>query len=349
MPTTHHCTRCGAGLGDGRFCTRCGQPVDAAPADLDAWRTDTAERPRVEAERSDPVEPPVAATAPEPARFRLFADEDEQPDRREDQPERQHDDRTGPTRAVPEAAYDAGPEGGAARGRGGSWVPWAAGFAVMALIAGLGAFLLLADGDDDGSETAADPAATEQEPRERPTDSPDPTPEQTTEPEPAPEGPADLARYVGIEAPKAAPPSQDNSGNVVRYDVEQMVDGVPETTWRTPGDATGATITLTFDEPVVLSEVGLINGYAKVGQDKQGILDWYHGNRRVLTAEWSFDDGTVKKQKLGDTTIMQTVSLPQVETTAVRLKLVKVSAPGPGRASRNYTAISDVQLFGHTA
>ena len=62
MPTTHHCTRCGAGLGDGRFCTRCGQPVDAAPADLDAWRTDTAERPRVEAERSDPVEPPVAAT-----------------------------------------------------------------------------------------------------------------------------------------------------------------------------------------------------------------------------------------------------------------------------------------------
>ncbi|GAA1475897.1 hypothetical protein GCM10009623_03430 [Nocardioides aestuarii] len=339
MPTTHHCARCGAGLGDGRFCTSCGEPVDT----LADWRTDTAERPRVEAGPSAPAEPPTTATAPEPARFRLFADEDDE-----------DDDHTEPTRVVPVAAYDAAYEEEAddvatPRRGGGSWVPWASGFAVMALIAGLGAFLLLADSDDP-AESAADPAATEREPRERPANrSRDRTPEQTTEPEPAPDGPADLARYVGIEAPKPAPPSQDNSGNVVRYDVEQMVDGVPETTWRTPGDATGATITLTFDEPTVLSEVGLINGYAKVGQDKQGILDWYHGNRRVLAVEWSFDDGTVKTQKLGDTTIMQTVSLPQVETTAVKLKLLKVSPPGPGRASRDYTAISDVQLFGHTA
>ncbi len=128
-----------------------------------------------------------------------------------------------------------------------------------------------------------------------------------------------------------------------------MVDGVPETAWRTPGDATGSTITLTFDEPTVLSEVGLINGYAKVGQDSKGPLDWYHGNRRVLAVEWTFDDGTVRVQKLGDTTVVQTVSLRKVETTTVRLRLVKVSPPGPGRASRNYTAISDVRLFGRTA
>jgi hypothetical protein len=339
MPT-HHCTRCGAGLGDGRFCTSCGAPVDT----LEDWRTDTAERPRVEAEPTGPtgpVEPPAAVTPPEPARFPLFADEgDDHSEDRTDDPE--------PTRVVPVAAYDAGPEASPGR-TSSSWVPWAAGFVAMALVAGLGAFLLLAGGDDT-AETAADAAATEREPQEQRTKrSPDATPEQTTEPEPAPEGPADLARYVGIEAPKPAPPSQDNSGNVVRYDVEQMVDGIPETAWRTPGDATGATITLTFDEPTVLSEVGLINGYAKVGQDAQGILDWYHGNRRVLAAEWRFDDGTVKTQKLGDTTIMQTVSLPEVETTTVRLRLVKVSPPGPGRASRNYTAISDVQLFGQPA
>jgi hypothetical protein len=69
----------------------------------------------------------------------------------------------------------------------------------------------------------------------------------------------------------------------------------------------------------------------------------------VLAVEWTFDDGTVKTQRLADTTIMQTVSVPQVETTTVGLRLLKVSPPGPGRASRDYTAISDVRLFGHTA
>jgi hypothetical protein len=69
----------------------------------------------------------------------------------------------------------------------------------------------------------------------------------------------------------------------------------------------------------------------------------------VLAVEWTFDDGTVKTQRLADTTIMQTVSVPQVETTTVGLRLLTVSPPGPGRASRDYTAISDVRLFGHTA
>jgi hypothetical protein len=333
-PGTHHCTHCGAELGEGRFCTSCGEPV-ATDAGFHDWRTDTAERPRVAAPaapREQPVEPPTVATPPPSARFPLFADE------------------TGEhTRVVP--AYDAGrePDEPDSRGRRTSWVPWALGFTALALVAGLGAFLLLS-GDDDPRETATDPAPAEREPRDRRGDrSPDPTPQQTTEPEPAPEGPADLARFAGITAPAPAPPSQDNSGNVVRYDAAQMVDGVPETTWRTAGDATGATITLTFEEPTVLEEVGLINGYAKVGQDAQGPLDWYHGNRRVLAVEWTFDDGTVKTQRLGDTTIMQTVSVPQVETTTVTLRLLKVSPPGPGRASRDYTAISDVRLFGRTA
>jgi hypothetical protein len=329
MPATNHCSRCGAELGPGRFCTHCGEPVATAAGSLHDWRTDTAERPRVTAA---PVEP-SPASPPESARFPLFADD------------------TGETTRVLSApAYDVVPDDAEPEttARHTPWLPWAVGFAVMALVAGLGAFLLLSGGG--GRETASDPAPTEPEPRERRGDrSPDPTPEQTTDPEPAPEGPTDLARFAGIAAPEPAPPSQDNSGNVVRYDVAQLVDGVPETTWRTPGDATGATITLTFDEPTVLSEVGLINGYAKVGQDAQGPLDWYHGNRRVLAVEWTFEDGTVRTQRLADTTIMQTVSVPQVETTTVGLRLLKVSPPGPGRASRDYTAISDVRLFGHTA
>ena len=133
---------------------------------------------------------------------------------------------------------------------------------------------------------------------------------------------------------------------MVRYLATNMVDGVPETTWRTPGDATGETITFTFDEPVALEEVGLINGYAKVGQDSRGVLDWYHGNRRVLQVEWTLGDGTVLAQSLDDTTVTQTLSVDGIETRTVTLRLVEVSPPGTGRASRDFTAISDVTLYG---
>ena len=130
------------------------------------------------------------------------------------------------------------------------------------------------------------------------------------------------------------------------YLATNMVDGVPETTWRTAGDATGETITFTFDESVTLEQVGLVNGYAKVGQDSRGPLDWYHGNRRVLAVEWTLDDGTVLAQALDDTTITQTVPVDGIETRTVALRLVEVSSPGTGRASRDFTAISDVTLYG---
>ena len=63
----------------------------------------------------------------------------------------------------------------------------------------------------------------------------------------------------------------------------------------------------------MLSAVGLINGYAKVGQDSGGLLDWYAGNRRILEVEWTFDDGTVVSQPLSETASMQTITLNDVE------------------------------------
>ena len=42
-----------------------------------------------------------------------------------------------------------------------------------------------------------------------------------------------------------------------------MLDGNPATAWRTAGDATGQSITITLPAPSVVSRVGLVNGYAK--------------------------------------------------------------------------------------
>ncbi len=132
----------------------------------------------------------------------------------------------------------------------------------------------------------------------------------------------------------------------MRYVATHMLDGRAETTWRMPGDGTGETITFRLDSPAVLTEVGLINGYAKVGQDSGGLLDWYAGNRRIFEVEWTFDDGTVMTQTLRETADMQTLALDDVETGTVTLRLLEVSDPGTGRAARDFTAISDISLVG---
>ncbi len=333
------CTQCGTGLAAGYFCSHCGHPVDGPG---DGWRTDTAERPKVVA----PVEPPAPLSTPEQARFPLFADEAEAaaPEAVTDETTSETTDQTrtfAPVAAggpAPSRHRDPQPR---------TWLPWLAGLVVMGLVAGLGAWLLLRGGEDPAGEPVG---ATPARPERSESASREPTPRETaTEATSAPQVvPDDLARFAEVDAPAAAPPSRDNSGNAVRYQATNMVDGVPETTWRTPGDATGETISFTFDEPTTLTEVGLINGYAKVGQDASGPLDWYHGNRRVLAVEWLLDDGTTLTQDLDDTTVVQTVTVKQVETQAVQLRLTRVSAPGSGRAARDFTAISDVSLVGTT-
>ncbi len=299
-------------------CWSCGRdtaPDRACPhcgqAPASDWRTDTAEQP------------PVAA-----------------------------DDRA----VVPETTYRH-------RGRG-HLAPWMAGVAAMALgvVGAAGLWLLTADRNDraldssvsgpapdsDATPSATGTPTTGGEPDQA---SPSPTEEDSDGPDPSPSGtPVDLARLATAVVPATAPPNQDLSGNMVRYEARNMLDGVPETCWRMAGDAAGEEIVFRLDEPTALTSVGLINGYAKSATDGRGrALDWYHGNRRVLRVQWVFDDGTTVDQTLGDTSTMQRLRIRSVTTETVRLRLVTVSPPGTGPAARNYTPISDVALIGHAA
>ena len=332
------CTQCGQRLGIGRFCTNCGHPVDAprgAPeGDLSTWRTDTAERPRV----VGPVEP-LPAKLPEPARYPLYADDVTAPPAPPSEADR-------PSPVVPPAAPPP-TEGLDEDAR--SWLPWTAGIGVMVLVAGLGAWLLFGSGGD-GPGTAADPAPTSAPADEESPPSEAPTSEKaspTKSPDPTPFA-GNLAQFATISAPPPAPPGQGANGEVVQYVAANMVDDIPETTWRMAGDGTGESITFRFERPATLAEVGLVNGYAKVARDNRGVLDWYHGNRRINAVEWTFQDGTVVRQKLRDTTLMQSVRVKKVETSTVTLRLLDVTPPGRGRASRDYTAISEVSFLGTT-
>jgi hypothetical protein len=153
----------------------------------------------------------------------------------------------------------------------------------------------------------------------------------------------DVARFAEATVPATAPPNEDLSGNLVRYEARQMLDGVPATAWRMPGDGTGSAITIELAERTRLTEVGIINGYAKA---VPGTTDWYPRNRRISEVSWTFDDGTSLTQDLAETTAMQVLELPDVTTSTVQLTILGVTEPAPGAEGRDFTAISDVALVG---
>jgi hypothetical protein len=201
------------------------------------------------------------------------------------------------------------------------WWPWVAVLVALVLVVALVIVALdwaTGDGDrpSDGSSSPAVPAG-------RPNGGPG----------------GDVAADASVTVPATAPPNQDTSGNRTTYDAANMLDGVPETCWRMPGDGTGSELTVSLPEETRLKRVGMINGYAKSAGD----LDWYEGNRRVLSVEWVFDDGTTVEQDLTDTRELQTVGV-DVTTTTVVVRLVAVSGPGTGPEARDYTAISELSL-----
>ena len=336
MTTPTHCASCGHGLGVGRFCTNCGQPVPGR-------------HPEAAPTTSAPVVPPPTGELPPAARYPLYA---EAPPT------------TGPpaptTRlaATPAASYAPPPPADhrSDHRRSRSWLPWVAVLAALALVAGIGAFLLLAGGDGDEDDKGTDPAGASTatgstegssgapSPRPSHSDSPRPDSTGTDGPveAPAPSELGDLAPAAKAEVPATAPASRDRQNQPVTFAARNMLDADPRTSWRMPGDGTGAAITFDLGRPVVLTEVGLINGYAKV----DGADNWYASNRRIGAVQWEFDDGTRITQQLSDRPTMQLIPVGPVATTKVVLHLLEVTAPGAGPNGRDFTAISDVRLRG---
>ncbi|MDQ6524158.1 hypothetical protein RB608_11130 [Nocardioides sp. LHD-245] len=349
MTTPTHCTSCGHELGVGRFCTNCGQPVPGR-------------HPEAVPPASAPVMPPPTGQLPPAARYPLYADATT------GQPP--HPGPLGPpgpppapvTRAVPEpgapAPYAPPPGAPPARERGDRrWLPWAVGVVVLALVAGIGAFLLVASGGDDDRDRAGDDdtgSATDQRtdgPRSvRPSgSSEEPRPDSTGTAGPVeapdPDDVADLTAAARAEVPATAPASRDRQNRPVTYDAANMLDGRPRTAWRMPGDGTGASLVFDLGQEVVLTEVGLVNGYAKI----DGADNWYLGNRRIRVVQWEFDDGTRITQELTDRRPLQPLEVDAVASTRVVLHLLEVTPPGQGPAGRDFTAISDVRFRGAPA
>ena len=336
------CTSCGAERVVGRFCTNCGAPTtsSATPGTAAGSVSDTAERPAVTRERPAPpagernevtserpavrvsrvnaVEPPTAHTGRLSAgsRYPLFADEvDATAEVDPTSPPTTHrDDR----RRLP------------------LWLPMIAVAVVLAMVAGI--WLLGGDDSPDdvsGNEPAGASTASE------------PTTEDDPSSPPAPDGnPVDLAAESTATGPAPLRPGRDLSGQPVAYPPANMLDDDLATAYRVPGDATGETVTFMLPEEAEISEVGLVNGYAKQDTSGSRSVDWYALNRKILKVEWVFDDGSTVSQDLRTEPVLQTIVVDKVRTSTISLRILEVSPPGAGAMSKDVTAISDVLLRG---
>ena len=337
----NYCTSCGQQLVVGRFCTNCGAPTgpDATPEGRDTAPhdpvQDTAERPAArpraaaasptrEVPRA-PVTPPTAQTGAA-SRYPLFADEIDATRQVAPVPPGPP---SGPTDPTPHR------EGGPRRA-----VPLAAVAAVLALVVvvALGVWLL-GSGDDDPQNASGDRTSSASNGKTSPKGDPS-TPDQPIG------SPDDLAPASTVKGPKPLAPGTDLNGNRVSYPPQNMLDDDLATAYRIQGDASGTTITFTLPRESVISEVGMVNGYAKKDSTGGRTVDWYRFNRKILQVEWVFDDGTSIVQRMRPVPVLQTIVVDKVRTRTIELRINEVSEPGSGRLRKNVTAISDVLLRG---
>jgi hypothetical protein len=308
------CTNCGAELGLGRFCTNCGAPVSGdLPTD---FPDGTAVRPPLPTEgtAARPIAPPDASAG---SRYPLYADQ--------------------AVLSVVAAKMAPVPPPRRHASADRSWVLPIV-LLVVAMLAAATAGIWLATRD---SGTSGDPLTA---PSSGPISG---TPSKPThEPSTVEGDQSNLAPQAEVDAPPSLPPGLDLANNRVSYAAPNMLDENPETAYRVAGDATGSVITFRLPETSTITEVGLVNGYAKTDTRGGRSIDWYAKNRRIIQVEWRFDDGTSVVQDLESTREMQLLEIDPEKTGTVELRIVEVSAPGRPPLSKNVTAISDVLLLG---
>ncbi|MEZ0490798.1 hypothetical protein AB2L28_00920 [Kineococcus sp. TBRC 1896] len=227
---------------------------------------------------------------------------------------------------------------GRRRGVGGRLV---AGAAALVVVAAGVAIWYLTRSDEDSVRTSA-PAAASPSPSTAPSATATPAAPTSTPTPTFPTGPVVPAR---ASAPSTAPDSADAGGRRTSYEVSHVLDGRPSTAWRTEGDASGDTLVFTFDGTVRITEVGLVNGFAKI--DPHDGADRYEQGRRITAVTWTFrtQGGPVAVQQTlrdGDREV-QTTAVAPVEVSEVALTVDRTTRPGAGwRFDR--TAISDVRF-----
>lgn len=159
-------------------------------------------------------------------------------------------------------------------------------------------------------------------------------------------GPIELTLIRRIDASGYAAPSISGCAgqNQTTFEPTNALDGVLDTAWRVPGDGRQAFLLIEFQTPLVLTEIQIVPGYAKI--DPCDGTNRFFQNRRVRQVEITFSDGVSVPGEFRDSTDFQSVLFEPHLTEWVRITVLETYTQPAGSAGRDFTPISEVRLVG---
>jgi hypothetical protein len=155
-------------------------------------------------------------------------------------------------------------------------------------------------------------------------------------------GSSDVVAGASVKATCEQDAGREADGSKVTYGPEHVLDDDPATAWRCEGNGKGERLSVELGAPAVITEVGLIPGYAKT--DPADRTDRYQENRRLSMVRWHFDGDVTIEQKLDpspNNRDLQRIAVPAVTSSSVVLEVLDSVA-----AERDRIAVSSVAIKG---
>jgi serine/threonine-protein kinase len=159
-------------------------------------------------------------------------------------------------------------------------------------------------------------------------------------PSPSVAAPRLIREGVQVTASHTAPAATDAAGNPVTYAPTNTIDGNVQTAWRTPGNGHGESVTLIFDNPINVTRIGLIPGYAKT--DPQTGANRFVQDRIIKQVVYEVPGLPNTTQTFKPLPVPQFVRL-HATTSRITVKIIDTTAPG----GLDYTAISEIYVYGY--
>jgi hypothetical protein len=128
-----------------------------------------------------------------------------------------------------------------------------------------------------------------------------------------------------------------------RLGPENVSDGRKDTAWVLPDDATGESVTLDFDGNYAISAIQVLPGIDRV--DPRSGKNIFPLTRHLRRVRFEFSDGSTVETTFEDRPELQTVTIPSVVASAVKMVILETSAPaGPARG--DFTPIGEIVVLG---
>jgi hypothetical protein len=118
-----------------------------------------------------------------------------------------------------------------------------------------------------------------------------------------------------------------------------LLDNNPRTVWRCAGDGVGEAIDFSFDQPVTLVGIKLVNG-------NTAVAGRFLKERRITAIRWTFADGSFFDQGLAPSeSSPQVVRFPETTTTLARMEILATTPGEDEGTASDSVSISSLEFL----